>query len=776
MKIEIRYAQMKNETSKIIGDFYYGADVRPKRKIKKEKEKLQKTIREIYNDYKGDYLEKYMETEADVFQCFLSDEKSDTDKSGEIIFTSDPMKKIDPILILDGLTRRMRVDKVIMSNGKFTQIFEGLKEDENDWIDICAKEYHYYNYSDYGDIVYEANGTNVRFMFSYLDSPNVPEKYRYNYRIMDNCIPFCFLLEGKMKVSFYGQDYEVEFNLKKQKVMLNNLVLWLLKGTIQKKGEDEQINKILEREKIERTRELSEDLNDSVTDIYGLFYAGLNAREYYYLCMNPWYEYSCNNVLKCSDVKESNIEEMVINGSLVTKENKEPVFQNDSQNLIEKRLREIGWRLYSYRIPSNSDLKMFSEEQSDKLLEAFLVSNNPQEYLKPQEVEQKFYEILHKTILIDGKLPESEVDNFISLLHGNGADVPFGDSGLTIHVRDIINVNKQLSKCFCDYRTAIHEVGHAVVDRILFGNKVVKKITIVGDETLNIAGYVDHDISSSNIDYDYSTIEKRIYVSLAGKVAEEMFFIASGIGWQQDLIDVKAFMIKNIIRYATYACVEGRVYICLPQMEAIPADGILNVLMEKYLEKTRELLKDKKDLIFEIAGKIMLEKEMDGVRFDEVYELFEEKQLVKKDRELCEKIHFALEVSMQYNEDDESKAYIELFKQPGNVVVFDRLHEDYPGVNMNCDAIRMTEVMLGYQLFDKEYKESGESIAQIASKVCKEQGILGAIVDKTGKKFAVFIDGSDRTGHGSMIQKQGKFTYETIGTDTDLIYAGDNYL
>ena len=77
-----------------------------------------------------------------------------------------------------------------------------------------------------------------------------------------------------MKVSFYGQDYEVEFNLKKQKVMLNNLVLWLLKGTIQKKGEDEQINKILEREKIERTRELSEDLNDSVTDIYGLTVCG----------------------------------------------------------------------------------------------------------------------------------------------------------------------------------------------------------------------------------------------------------------------------------------------------------------------------------------------------------------------------------------------------------------------------------------------------------------------------------------------------------------------
>ena len=784
MKIEIQYVQSGEGTAKTIGEFLYSAEVSSKQENNAEDvTELQDTIKAICEDYRGDYLDHYLKREADVYHCFLLDENKQ-----ETIFTSDPVKKIDPTVILDGLVRRMKVDKITMSSSLYMQTFEGLSVYREDSEDIVAEKYQYEYWPECNkqyQIKIAATGNDVRFMFPYCDSGKVSWEYRYNHRIVDNCIPFCFLLEGKCKYydgsptssdlfkelglgnndSDLTPTSECEFNLQKQRVMLNNYALWLLKGDI-KYG------------------------NSNAEGIFcaGInreFYTGIDAGHHSHLCLNSWYEIIVGES-KTPRINVKNIEKMIKEGpdDESIADPSESVLKKDVQNTVEKKIRQLGWRLFEQQglVPQNDTFKMLTEEQTkrlSKITEEWIESQNMEsKELDSHKIADWLEEEIHNLGLTGNELTEFDVENFLSMLEGKGATQFINnDNGIIpIHVDDIVNQKKRLIDYFANYNTAVHEVGHAVAIRLLFGERPLEEITIAPNEEtknkLKFTGYVKSDWSLTNLEFDYSTYEKRISVKLGGKVAEEIFFGASNPGWGQDLIDAKAFIIDNIIRYATFDYKDDIIYCYLPNTEAMNADDVLDILMEKYLEKTRVLLSDKKDLIFELAGELMLEETMDGARFNELYDLYEEKQKIKKDKELCEKIHFAIEVAMQYNKEDKaSEEFISLFKQPGKKFIFDKLNKEYPKIDGNCAAIRMIESMFGFLLFSEETKK------QIVSKVEEKQGGFGVIVDQTGERFAVFIDGSDRTGHDGMVQqtKPEKFTFETIGTDTNYIYANDNY-
>ena len=172
---------------------------------------------------------------------------------------------------------------------------------------------------------------------------------------------------------------------------------------------------------------------------------------------------------------------------------------------------------------------------------------------------------------------------------------------------------------------------------------------------------------------------------------------------------------------------------------------------------------------------MMIEQEVIVERSEEMFALYEEKQNVRKDRELCEKLHFVIETSMQYNRDKEtSKAFINLLTTPGKEIIFHKMFKYHPEIDPGCGAVSMINAMLGYNLFSKD------GLKPISSKLSEYGGAIGLVVDKDGKNFAVFIDGSDRTGRGEGIRlihgkKRGKFVkYDTIDTATKLIYAGEN--
>ena len=83
---------------------------------------------------------------------------------------------------------------------------------------------------------------------------------------------------------------------------------------------------------------------------------------------------------------------------------------------------------------------------------------------------------------------------------------------------DVTKITKEALK-----RTAVHEVGHAVVRLLLFKNPGIKKITINAEGTGNL-GYVLHSNDSSGYTRGKTALLNEIKTRLAGMGAEEVYF------------------------------------------------------------------------------------------------------------------------------------------------------------------------------------------------------------------------------------------------------------
>ena len=780
MKVVIKYAKQDSKGKiRLIDGFIYTAELRSN-----NVKTITKEINSIYDDYKGDYLEQYMEPKANVFCCYLLAE-GDEIKPEKFVFKSDIAKKKDPIAILDGLVRRMKVDKISMSDGKFTQAFEGLKVDERDEEDLIAKKYIYEDLLSKEDVT---TGKNIRFMLPYRDTEKISDdNYSFNQRMVNNCIPFCFLLEGEIVSNITSceviefPDYTItetntqttkyRLDLKKQKVILDDKVLWLLNGEIKTTNDKEE-------DYFKNITPLIEGLDDGVTIAVGLFYSCLKAGEnnvqkeeenivykandsdelraenYEVLKINPWYSYIAEK--NSAVIKRSRLEEMIANGKYV---DTDPFaeFAKDIHKQIVKKLKTYGLKLFE---PSkdgrkkSDNLIMLSRKQSRKILDTYEKPRSDPSYVV------KRIDTAAWNYLKNGKICEKDTESFTDELCKSNVTIKTDGFGNLIPPE----------YSFANFRTAVHEVGHAIAVRQLFGKYSLNKITIISDDKWG--GFVSSERGNVNIDSFY---DKRICVCLASKIAEELFFGVAERGWIQDMQNALGILIFIIKNYATFDMENGRICCYLNRTDAIPADDAIDVLMDQYMEKTRKMLADKKDLILELAGNMMIEQEVSGERFEEMCAFYEEKQNVRKDRELCEKLHFVIETSMQYNRDKEtSKAFINLLTTPGKEIIFHKMFKYHPEIDPGCGAVSMINAMLGYNLFSKD------GLKPISSKLSEYGGAIGLVVDKDGKNFAVFIDGSDRTGRGEGIRlihgkKRGKFVkYDTIDTATKLIYAGEN--
>ena len=83
---------------------------------------------------------------------------------------------------------------------------------------------------------------------------------------------------------------------------------------------------------------------------------------------------------------------------------------------------------------------------------------------------------------------------------------------------DVTKITKEALK-----RTAVHEVGHAVVRLLLFKNPGIKKITINAEGTGTL-GYVLHSNDSSGYTRGKTALLNEIKTRLAGMGAEEVYF------------------------------------------------------------------------------------------------------------------------------------------------------------------------------------------------------------------------------------------------------------
>ena len=281
MKVIIRYAKQDSTGKiKLLDGFIYTAEL-----TSDNEKSITEEIRSIYDDYKGDYLEQYMEPKANVFCCYLLAENNEETEPEKYVFKSEISKKKDPVAILDGLVRRMKANKLSMSDGFFIQTFEDLKVDDNEKENLVAKKYLYVSVIPDDTVT---TGKNVRFMLSYRDTANISDNnYSYNQRMVSNCIPFCFLLEGEIvsdktsREEIEMADYTINethtettiyrLNLEKQKVILDDSVLWLLNGEIMIETTEEQdSSKIAAHYK---------GFEDGESGVLGLFYSSLKAEK-----------------------------------------------------------------------------------------------------------------------------------------------------------------------------------------------------------------------------------------------------------------------------------------------------------------------------------------------------------------------------------------------------------------------------------------------------------------------------------------------------------------
>ena len=84
------------------------------------------------------------------------------------------------------------------------------------------------------------------------------------------------------------------------------------------------------------------------------------------------------------------------------------------------------------------------------------------------------------------------------------------------------------------YRTAAHEVGHAVVRLLLTKKAGIKKITINAEGTGTL-GYVQYSIASEGYTESKEELRNKIKISLAGMCAEKVFFGSYENGNSSDL-------------------------------------------------------------------------------------------------------------------------------------------------------------------------------------------------------------------------------------------------
>lgn len=96
-------------------------------------------------------------------------------------------------------------------------------------------------------------------------------------------------------------------------------------------------------------------------------------------------------------------------------------------------------------------------------------------------------------------------------------------------------------------RTAVHELGHALLQKLLDPDNSIERITISAEGS-GALGYVRHNIDSVGTPTK-SELENRICVSMAGIAAEEVFFDEHGNGGTSDLENATTIAKNMVMRF-----------------------------------------------------------------------------------------------------------------------------------------------------------------------------------------------------------------------------------
>lgn len=166
--------------------------------------------------------------------------------------------------------------------------------------------------------------------------------------------------------------------------------------------------------------------------------------------------------------------------------------------------------------------------------------------------------------------------------------------------------------------TAIHEIGHAIMQYKLYKTSGIIKITI-NPEGGGTLGYVKHKTTEGKYVSNKSTLLKKIKVALAGMASEEEFIGEFSNGNTSDLKQATRIAKNMVTKYGMSDL--GFAQIEEPTGElSVKVQEEINKILSSCYNEALEIIKENKETIEKLVEILMVEKELTEEKFIEVLE------------------------------------------------------------------------------------------------------------------------------------------------------------
>jgi len=166
-------------------------------------------------------------------------------------------------------------------------------------------------------------------------------------------------------------------------------------------------------------------------------------------------------------------------------------------------------------------------------------------------------------------------------------------------------------------KTAIHEVGHALVRYKLYNSPEIVKITINSEGT-GVLGYVQLKANYNEYTSTRSEILNNIMVSLGGMVAEEVVLGEFSNGNSSDLEKATQYAKNMVVKYGMSKLGYGQIDKLEGQIALLVQQEVNDILKECF-DDVKKIIIENKDKMMNIVNYLFDKKEINEEQFINIY-------------------------------------------------------------------------------------------------------------------------------------------------------------
>lgn len=550
--------------------------------------------------------------------------------------------KIEPLIFVDGLIRRCNVEQIIIMDGPDKHTIDNPEISKEDDKCIKAKKYVHKGYVDIDisedteetEYKYELDNPIFRFVFQDKNGRDFENK-----PLCSGCAPYFFIIGGENGAWSMITDYEYSWDPNDDYIdgEYGNDV----PNSFDKRPIYENITKLKYKCDSDDWVDLCCGEN-YIPGIRGTILFELNGKPYmvggWFLGVNGNNISSNHGYPLAGDIHLKEMMRilgivpfMVATGKDDEEAKADSMIYIDIEKMIEKNgaykiidldrehkviiSRQLNMRLKEYNLCLSPEFDYIDGEskETNENYQSFSISDT-------RKLFSYFYGIYKDSYGND--VAEKEVTFAMSEFGRSKDDAKeLEQEDLSDLVDKITSQSAKSGTNLSDYVTAVHEIGHSVAGKVLAGDKgITGEVTIIPDPQGRFGGFstICHNEDVGNIE----SFENYILFCLASRVSEEMILKASSSGWSQDYRDAAVDIMKIICDYGQYSYDMdiGKIMVNLPNGRLPVGLGkAIDELIDRYYDETKELLKDKEDIIESMARDLVKEKTFDSKRFDELY-------------------------------------------------------------------------------------------------------------------------------------------------------------